>query len=67
MRTDEIHDLLQRESYAREHGYIVKDCRGGWHYVYRQGRTLPLADYLSHWEAVRLAYDLAKDYPDAKW
>ena len=60
MKTAEVNEFLELETYAREQGYIVKDSRDGWHYVYKRGTPLPLAECLSHWDAVRVAYDLAK-------
>jgi len=62
MKNDEVREFLELEAYAREHGYIVKDSQAGWHYVYKQGKPFPLADCLSHWDAVRVAYDLAKAF-----
>ncbi len=62
MNTDQVREFLELETYAREHGYIVKDSKAGWHYVYKRGTPFPLADCLSHWEAVRVAYHLAKSF-----
>ncbi len=63
MNTAKSREFLELEAYAREHGYIVKDSKDGRHYVYKRGPPLPVADCLSHWDAVRVAYDLAKAFP----
>ena len=63
MKSGEVREYLEQETYAREHGYTVKDSKDGLHYVYKQGTPFPLADCLSHWDAVRLAYVLAKASP----
>jgi len=62
MDTAKSNEFLELEAFARDHGYVVKDTRDGWHYVYKRGTPLPLAECLSHWDAVRVAYDLAKAF-----
>lgn len=61
MTVDRARELSEQEAYAREHGYTVVDSEYGFHYVYRQGAPLPLAECLSHSDAVRIAYDLAAE------
>jgi hypothetical protein len=61
MTTDWVKEPSKQEAYAREHGYTVIDSDYGFHYVYRQGAPLPLAECLSHSDAVRVAYDLAAE------
>ncbi len=66
MNNDQVREFLELETYARERGYIVKDSKAGLHYVYKQGKPFPLADCLSHWEAVRVAYHLAKAFTNGE-
>jgi hypothetical protein len=61
MTADRVKEPSKQEAYAREHGYTVIDSDYGFHYVYRQGAPLPLAECLSHSDAVRVAYDLAAE------
>ena len=66
MEADEVHAMMVLETYARERGYLVQDSEAGWHYVYKRGKPFWLAECLSHWDAVCLAYDLARGIPRAQ-
>ncbi len=57
-------ERAEQEAYARQHGYIVNDGNDT-HYVYflAPREHGPLAQCNSRWDAVRIAYALAKTFP----
>jgi hypothetical protein len=59
MKTAKIVEFSELGTYALEYGCIWIDSKDGLHYVYKRGTPLPVATCRSHWEAVRVACDLA--------
>lgn len=53
----------EQEAFSQSHGYTIKDIASGMHYVLKQTSKLPLALCVSRWDAVRIAYALAKAFP----
>lgn len=53
----------EQEVFAQSRGYTIKDAASGSHYVFKQTSALPLALCVSRWDAVRIAYALAKAFP----
>lgn len=57
-------EIQQQEDYARDHGYFINTGREkATHYIFKQDSRSPLALCVSHDDAVRIAYALAKVFP----
>jgi hypothetical protein len=58
-------EQAEQEAYAAAHGYTITDRDEHTHYIDAVRHRGPLALCASRWDAIRIAYALAKTFPKA--